>query len=44
MSAGRHTRATATVYPVCGDLIVVLNRNSVCVFDPGHRHRQVFPF
>ena len=32
-SAGRHTRAPATVYPVCGVLIVVLNRKqngSVC--------------
>ena len=26
-STGRHTRALTTVYPVCGDLIVVLDRN-----------------
>ena len=26
-SAGQHTRAPTTVYPVCGDLIVVLDRN-----------------
>ena len=26
-SVGRHTRAPATIYPVCGDLIVVLDRN-----------------
>ena len=31
-SAGRHTRTPATVYPVCGDLIVVLDidRKRLC--------------